>query len=102
MAKNYGYPLGFYRDRKFSIEVRVSPSFATVDDFAVTVYYTRPDGTGVPVARVDQAHGYTHFDRLYRRDQPKDPIDWDYIEAEEELSTNWRRYAESYADAHGL
>jgi hypothetical protein len=33
------------------------------------------DGENVQIARIDTEHGYTHFDRLYRRDQAEDPID---------------------------
>ena len=41
------------------------------------------------VARIDTEHGYTHFDRLYRRDQPKDPIDLDFWAAWAHMEANW-------------
>ncbi|MDF9744754.1 hypothetical protein NDI89_04060 [Natrinema sp. S1CR25-10] len=79
-----------------------SPSLDDVEAFAVTVYYSLSTRENVEIARVDTAHGFTHFDRLYRRDQPKEPVEWDWQKAEEELRENWRRYAKSYDDAYGL
>lgn len=50
----------------------------------------------IQIARIDTAHGYTHFDRLYRRDEPKEELDLDFGEAIELLEENWRTYASSY------
>lgn len=102
MAQEYGYKLGSFRDHEFSLRVSASPSLDDVKEFAVIVYYSLSTGETVEIARVDTAHGYTHFDRIYRRDQPKDPVDWNWQEAEDELRENWRSYAESYDNAHGL
>jgi hypothetical protein len=41
------------------------------------------------VARIDTEHGYTHFDRLYRRDQPKNPIDLGFWAAWAHMEANW-------------
>lgn len=68
----------------------------------MTVYYSLSTGESKAIARVDNAHGFVHFHRLYRRDQPKDPVDWSWDEAETELVEDWRQYAQSYDDAHGL
>jgi hypothetical protein len=36
------------------------------------------------------------FDKLYRRDQPKEQLDVGIWEAVARLKNDWRRYAESY------
>jgi len=43
-------------------------------------------------------HGarYTHIDRLYRRDEPKEALEIGFWEAIETLEENWRMYAASY------
>ncbi|MFC4440469.1 MULTISPECIES: DUF7718 family protein [Natrialbaceae] len=88
MAQEYEYKLGSFRGYEFSLRVSASPSLDDVDDFAVTVYYSLSTGESKVIARVDNAHGFVHFDRLYRRDQPKDPVDWSWDEAETELVEN--------------
>ncbi|MFC6764806.1 DUF7718 family protein [Natrinema soli] len=102
MTQEYGYKLGSFLGYEFSLRVSASPSLDVVDDFAVTVYYSLSSGESKAIARVDNAHGFVHFDRIYRRDQPKDPVDWTWQKAEGELRENWRQYAKSYDDAHGL
>lgn len=102
MAQEYSYKLGSFREYQFSLQVSASPSLEETEDFAVAIYYSLPTGENKQIARVDTAHGFAHFDRLYRRDQPKDAVDWSWQEAEDELRENWRRYAESYDDAHDL
>lgn len=67
------------------------------DDSVVTVYYRDEErDENVEIARVDTAHGFTHFDRLYRRDKPKDRVEWDFWEAMDHLDRNWRTYAEAF------
>ena len=96
------YDLGTYRSRRYFLGRRAEPNEQAPEEFAVVVYYRDAETKeNVEVARVDTAHGYTHFDRLYRRDEKKDPVDWTYWEAVEELIENWRRYAEQYDETHG-
>lgn len=81
--------------------MRVTPNFDEIESFAVVVYYRIPaEGRTVQIARIDTSHGFVHFDRLYRREQPKDPIEVDVWEAAELLATNWRRYARSHDRSH--
>lgn len=94
--------LGVYYGRTFFLQIRADPDLNTVEDFAVILYFEDETGDSVEVLRVDQTHGYTHIDRLYRRDEPKDTVDWDLFEAWEQISENWRTYARSYADKENL
>lgn len=99
MAEHVTWTLGSYRGQPYYLTVRVTPSFDEAEDFSVTVHYADPSTEEtVQVARIDTDHGYTHFDRLYRRDRPKDPIDVDVWEAATLLEENWRRYARSFED----
>lgn len=89
--------LGTVRGRTYYLTIRVTPSFNDINAFSVTVHYSDPAAEEeIQIARIDTEHGYTHFDRLYRRDQPKDPIDVDVWEAATLLEENWRQYAESF------
>lgn len=93
--------LGTYRGRRYYLTTRVTPGFNSVEEFSVVVYYRHSRiGDSVQIARIDTSHGFVHFDRLNRRDQPKEPIDVDVWEAAELLETNWRRYARSYDQVH--
>ena len=101
MSEKATSSLGDYYDRTYYLTIRVTPSFNDVEEFAVSVHYRNPDAEEtVQVARIDTEHGYTHFDKLYRRDQPKEPIDVDVWEAAECLEANWRQYAQSYEQSH--
>jgi len=55
-----------------------------------------PPEREVQFARIDTTHGYTHFDRLYRRDEPKERLDVDVWGAAALLEENGRTYAESF------
>jgi hypothetical protein len=102
MTQEQSYELGRYRGDTYSMAIRGDPDLTDPADFAVVVYYrdsTR--GETVEVARIDTADGFTHIDRLYRRDEPKDPVDMDVWEAVEHFFENWRTYAEEHAKAHG-
>lgn len=102
MKRLYSYKLGTYGGREYSLSVNGAPSIDRVEEFAVTVHYYDIDAAKtVEIARIDTAHGTTHFDKLFRRDQPKEPLGIDYLEAEARLRENWRRYAKSYEDTHG-
>ncbi len=101
MERFYGYKLGTYAGQEYSLSVSGAPSINDVEEFAVTVHYYDTDANEtVEIARIDTAHGVTHFDKLFRRDQPKEILDVDYLEAENRLRENWRRYARSYDHTH--
>lgn len=101
MAKEIRYPLGEFRGRTYYRQVRATPSFDDVDTFASTVFYRDPvEERSVEIARIDSSHGFVHFDRLYRRDRPKDPIDVGVWEAAALLEMNWRGHASSYDRVH--
>jgi len=98
MSKQYTTDLGSYRGQQYFLRVRATPNFDTPDDFAVVIFYKDATaGENVQIVRVDQAHGFTHIDKLYRRDAPKERVDWGIWEAVEQLKSNWRTYADGYA-----
>lgn len=102
MTDHFTDELGGYRDRRYFPRVRAEPSFDAPEEFAVVVFFRETDRRAtVEIARVDTAHGYTHFDRLYRRDEPKERVDWDLWEAVGRLRENWRTYAESFRQRRG-
>ncbi|WP_049969413.1 DUF7718 family protein [Haladaptatus cibarius] len=77
--------------------VRTSSNFNHVSDFAVTIHNNDDETESeVQVARIDTAHGVTHFDKLFRPDEPKASFDGTICDAIDRLTDNWRRYAESY------
>ena len=97
MTDELEYDLGTYRQRTYLLRLRADPDFEDVADFAVTIYYKNAQKQKkVQIARVDTTHGYTHFDRLYRRDEPKDPVDWGLWETVERFKSKWRTWAESH------
>jgi len=102
MAKLYSRLLGHYDGRPYFISVSVSPNINTVEDFSVAVHYNDPNTEReVQIARIDTAHETVHFDRLYRRNQPKDTnVDFSVWDAEQHLEENWRQYATTYAENH--
>lgn len=93
------YRLGTYQGRRYFLGGRAEPTEQRPEEFSVSVYYRDPlIESDVEIARVDTAHGYTHFDQLYRRDGNKKPVDWSYWEAIEMLLENWRTYARRYEE----
>lgn len=88
--------VGTYRDRPYFVHIRVTPGFDDPAAFAVVCYYESTSNENVQIARIDTEHGYTHFDRLYRRDEPKEAVDMDFWEAWTHVRENWRTYAESH------
>lgn len=76
--------LGEYRDEVYFLAGRARPGLNEPEEFAVTVYYNdERTEENVEIVRIDTAHGYTHIDRLYRRDEPKEALDvgfWEGIE----------------------
>lgn len=100
MAEHVTKLLGTRGGQDYHLTIRVSPSFNHVTDFAVVVHRSPTDTAGreIQIARIDTAHGRTHFDSLYRRGQPKERIEVDVWEAAALLEANWRTYAESFDD----
>lgn len=89
--------LGEYRHEVYFLVGRARPSLNEPEEFAVTVYYNDEQAEeNVEIVRIDTAHGYTHIDRLYRRDEPKEPIDVGFWEAIGKLEADWRTYATSH------
>lgn len=89
--------LGEYDGRPYFLSIRARPDLDAPEEFAVVCYYNDPrTEERVEIARIDTAHGYTHFDRLYRRDQPKERVEMGLWEAVSVLRDNWRQYAESF------
>ena len=102
MDRFYTSLLGVYGDRRYYLTVSGEPSINDIREFTVTIHYDDPQtrDTG-EIARIDTSHGYVHFDRLYRADQPTDPVDMETPwAAEEYLRENWRQYADSYTRNH--
>lgn len=97
MTEEITYDLGEYKQRIYFIHLRATPNFENVDDFAVIIFYKDANTEEqIQIARVDTTHGYTHFDRLYKRTQPKDPVDWSLWETVEKFNSKWRRWAEGH------
>lgn len=103
MDRFYTTLLGTYQGHDYYLTVSGKPSINDVQSFAVTIHYDDSKRrTPVEIARIDTSHNYVHFDRLYRADQPTDPVDMETPwEAEHHLREHWRQYAESYARNHG-
>ena len=102
MERFYGYKLGTYADREYSLSVSGAPDSNDVDEFAVTIYCFNDDtDETIGIARIDTAHGVTHFDKLFRRGQPKERLDIGYLDAKKRLRESWRRCARSYDRTHG-
>lgn len=93
--------IGEYRTRSYFLRLRAAPNYNTPVDFAVTVYYRDADREErIEIARIDTSHGYTHFDKLYHREQPKEEVDMGLWQAAEKLESEWRRYAKQYHRNH--
>lgn len=88
--------LGPYRDEVYYRSLRAEPRLNDPEEFAVVLFRDTTDGEKVQIARIDTEHGYPHFDRLYRRDQVKDPVDMDFWDAWNHLEANWRTYVQSH------
>ncbi len=82
--RSLSYELGTYDGRRYFLGGRAEPNKRQSEEFSIPVYYRDPKTeSNVEVARVDTAHGYTHFDQLYRRDRNKKPVEWSYWKAVE-------------------
>lgn len=98
MVEHFTKLLGTRGGRDYQLTIRVSPSFNHVDDFAVVVHYSPADSADreIQIARIDTSHDRTHFDQLYRRDQPRTRLDVDVWEAAALLVEDWRTYAAGF------
>ena len=97
MANQQTYELGDYHGRSYLITRRMDPTDRDPDDWAVTVHYRdRTTGEAVEVAKVDNAHGQTHIHRFYRREDPREPVDWGPWEAMSRLMEKWKTFAEEH------
>ena len=85
MDRFYQYPLGEHLDRTYFLTVSGGPDTNDVEDFAIAIRYNDSVADrAVQIACIDTSHGYVHFDKLFREEQPKTPLDIDaYWEAEE-------------------
>ena len=104
----YWHELGRYRERTYYLGIRADPSLNDVQSFAVVLYYERPEGGSVEVAKIDNSshdEGDIHVDRYYR--EPSAPrkdfaVDISTLpEAEEYLREHWRRFAVLHDRTHG-
>ncbi|WP_227381003.1 DUF7718 family protein [Haladaptatus halobius] len=93
------YELDTWRGRIYLLRIRGTPSYFDPDDFAVTVYYKdAATETHIEIARVDTAHDFTHFDRLFRNPPDKKPVEWDIWDAVDHFEENWPTYAKRYEE----
>lgn len=101
--------IGEYEGRTVHLAVRADPSLdaRAPEQFAVTLFIPRSDGSNVDIARIDTAHDGVHYDRLYlpeddllRKDYSVDIVD--YREAQRVLVENWRDHVATYEENHGL
>lgn len=89
--------LGTWKGRIYWLRARAEPDYNNPNWFMATVYHEGQNtGENIQVARVDCSHNYTHFDRLYKRSEPKDPVSWDLWKAIDELKQNWQTYAKGH------
>jgi len=97
MTDEYTESLGCYEGNLYFLTVWAKPNFDRPVEFAVVVHYDYASAnSNEEIARIDTAHGRTHFDKLYRRGQPKECLDVGLWEAVARLRENWRRYAENF------
>ena len=97
----FDFELGEYGGQVYFLSARARPDFDAPKEFAATVYYNDTETeSNVEIARIDTAHGRTHFDKLYRRNEPKEPLDVDFWTAIERLEDDWRTYAASHERTH--
>lgn len=100
---------GKRRGLVYNIGVRHDPDLNNVESFATILFFQLRDGTRVEVAKIDDsAHNgeeEIHIDCYYRevgvhiKQFDTDITDW--MEAEEYLNENWKRFADQYYENHG-
>ncbi|WP_302079957.1 DUF7718 family protein [Salinibaculum rarum] len=102
-----------HRGRDFFATVFVEPDPDNFDGFdpsadaekwGISIHFQPDDpyASHAEVARIDTEHGEPHFDRLYEPDQRKDWLgqDFTYEDAQRELLSNWREYADQFFENH--
>lgn len=93
----FEYELGVHAGRTYLLTARATPGFDDSEEFVVVVHFNDPDtDEEVQIARIDTTHGYVHFDRVYRRDEPKDELAVGFWDAVELLEDDWRTFAREY------
>lgn len=95
-SATFTYELGEHADRTCFLTATAEPGFGEPEEFAAVVHYDDPDEGATQVVRIDTAHGRAHFDRLSRRDEPKEDLAIGFWEAVERLEDGWRTYARGY------
>lgn len=107
---SYQYQLGERRGRVYTLGVRADPSLNAVESFAVVLFFQLPDGTRIPVVRVDDSphddgHGQDiHVDRYDRelgvevREYRDDITGWE--DAADFVEENWKLFADRYYERH--
>ena len=78
------------------VEIATHDTHVPIDAPVIVFYRDAQREANVEIVRVDTDHGYTHIDRLYRHDEPKERVDWDFWEACTRLKRNWGTYARSF------
>lgn len=108
----YTYGTGRLRGTKFEVGVRHDPTIDDVESFAAVLFFTMSGGRRVEIAKVDDsehdADAVVHVDRYYReigaeiKDfAPDEDVD-DWVDAEDYLRENWKRFASTYVRNHGV
>jgi hypothetical protein len=105
----YTYTATERRGITYIIGVRLDPDPNTVESFAAILFFRLDDGTDIEVCKVDNSQHEgeqdIHADRYYRevgadiKDFDIDIEDWH--DAEDYLSANADRFADTYYDNHG-
>ena len=91
------YELGTYRGADYHLSGRHGRDWSTQIHCDVAQVEE-----AIQIVRIDTSHGSSEIHRLYRRDEPVEPIDVDgFWEAVEHLCARWRWYARRhYANVH--
>lgn len=104
----YSYEYSTVRDTPLFIGARLDPTIDDVENFAIILFFERPSGQVVHVAKIDNTDhhdGNIHIHRNYReKGRPVRDFDIDvenWHEAEEHLLANGERWAIRYVDTHG-
>lgn len=102
MPDDYERKLGELGGRTYLLFIKVWPSWNDPEEFVAAIVRRQIDpDTGESesdqIARIDnRAHGYTHIDRLWTREQGMGEFYGGGHDAWERLRENWRKYAQRY------
>jgi len=93
------YQAGEYWGREYFLAIRGDPDTQAPDDFSVTLYYADESrDERVVVVRVDTDHGYTHIDKKFLENEPKEGVSFTLWESVEHVSNNWLEYARQHRE----